>query len=60
VLGLSGCPNSPDDLLETLARRRGLLRQGGTPDFERAANAFLKDYRDGRLGRFTFDLVPQE
>ena len=58
VLGLAGCPETPDGLLEGLARRRGLLRQGGAVDYERAANAFLKDYRDGRLGRFTFDAVP--
>ena len=60
VLGMDGCPNSPDELLEGLAHRRGLLRVGGAPDYERAANAFLKEYRDGRLGRFTFDAVPQE
>lgn len=59
ILGLDVCPDSPDALLDTIARKRGLLAKGGTPDLFRAANAFLKEYRDGRLGRFTFETAPQ-
>lgn len=59
VLGCQDCPASPDDLLNGLARHRGLLRQGGQPDLFRAASAFLKEYRDGRLGRFTFESATQ-
>jgi ribosome biogenesis GTPase A len=59
VLGLDAPPESPDQVLQTLAKRRGLLKQGGVLDLERAANAFIKDYRDGKLGRFTFENPPE-
>lgn len=56
VLGLTAFPESITALLDALAARRGLLMPGGFPDHDRAAVAFLKDYRQGRLGRFTFEL----
>ena len=58
VLGFNACPESPDDLLDGLARHRGLLKQGGIPDPFRSASTFIKEYRDGRLGRFTFENAP--
>ena len=60
VLGFDSCPETPDLLLEGLAAHRGLLKQGGVPDLIRAANAFIKEYRDGRLGRFTFETAPED
>ena len=60
VLGFDSCPETPDLLLEGLAAHRGLLKQGGVPDLIRAANAFIKEYRDGRLGRFTFEAAPED
>ena len=59
ILGFDACPETPDLLLEGLAKHRGLLKQGGAPDLIRAANAFIKEYRDGRLGRFTFESAPE-
>ncbi|MGI5922904.1 MAG: ribosome biogenesis GTPase YlqF [Lentisphaeria bacterium] len=56
LLGLTACPESITALLDALAARRGLLLPGGVPDHDRAAVAFLKDYRLGRLGRFTFEM----
>ena len=41
--------------LEGFARERGMLRRGGEVDRPNAARALLKAFRDGRLGRFTFE-----
>jgi ribosome biogenesis GTPase A len=57
-LGSSSCPTSITECLENLARRRGLLRSGGVLDVERAAIALIKDYRDGKLGRISFERPP--
>ena len=54
--GLQACPAHPDELLDAIALRRGLLLPGGVPDRQRAATALLLDFRDGQLGRITFDL----
>jgi ribosome biogenesis GTPase A len=43
--------------LEQIAARRNCIGPGGTLDTRRAANIFLGDIRDGRLGRLTLDLV---
>jgi ribosome biogenesis GTPase A len=42
--------------LESFARRRGMLRHGGEIDRRNAARAFLKEFREGKLGRFSFEL----
>lgn len=55
-LGLTAFPESITVLLDAIAARRGLLLTGGVPDHDRAAVAFIKDYRQGRLGRFTFEM----
>ncbi len=47
---------SLDVNLENIALERGFLKKGGEPDLERAASAFLKAFRDGKLGRFTLEL----
>jgi len=51
-------PENASDLLEALARRRGMLLPGSQPDIPRAAAALLKEFRSGRLGRFTLELPP--
>jgi ribosome biogenesis GTPase A len=43
-------------LLEEIARKRGMLLRGNEPDTERAAIMLLDELRGGRLGRVTFDL----
>ncbi len=45
----------PYELLELIARKRGMLLRGGEYDTERAAVMLLDEYRGGRLGRITLD-----
>lgn len=45
--------------LAQVAVSRGLLKAGGQPDFDRAAQVLLAEFRSGRLGRFTLDPVPE-
>jgi len=47
----------PWELLEAVARRRGMLLPGGTPDTHRAASMLLDELREGKLGKVTFDEV---
>jgi len=51
-------PASPPwELLEAIARRRGMLLPGGAPDTHRAASALLDDLRTGKHGKITLDEV---
>ena len=53
-----GCATEDLDgpsLIEAVARRRGYLIKGGTPDLEKAALALVQDYRDGALGRISLE-----
>jgi len=43
-------------ILEQIAVKRGLLGAGGRPDGLKAAMHLLKEFREGKLGRFTLDL----
>ena len=47
------------ELLEAVARRRGMLLPGGVPDSQRAAAMLLDELRAGRLGELTLDEAPQ-
>jgi ribosome biogenesis GTPase A len=60
IYGLETCPQQPHELIEAVARRRGLIRAGGRVDRERAANALLKDFRTARLGRLTVEMPDQD
>ena len=44
--------------LEEIGRRRGCLLPGGVVDLNQAATAVLKDFRTGKLGAITLDLIP--
>ena len=44
--------------LETFAQRRGFIRRGTMLDVENASGAYLKEFADGKLGRFTLDDPP--
>lgn len=58
--GLAGIENSPAlGMLRQIALRRGCLVKGGEPDYEKAANLLLEDFRSGRLGRITLELPPE-
>lgn len=43
--------------LEAIAKKRNFLTNGGNPDTVRAANIFVNDLRNGKLGRVTLDSV---
>jgi ribosome biogenesis GTPase A len=45
-------------LVSTIAARRGYLRPGGKPHYEKAGRALLQDYRSGLLGRISLE-TPQ-
>jgi len=45
-------------LIAAIAARRGYLRAGGKPHYEKAARALLQDYRSGAIGRVTLE-TPQ-
>lgn len=48
------------ELLELIGRKRGMLISGGEIDTERAANTILDEYRNGKLGKITFEKPPKE
>lgn len=53
-------PGGPDEVLECVARRRGLYLAGGRLDIERAAGVLLLDFQQGRLGPITLELPGEE
>jgi ribosome biogenesis GTPase A len=55
---LTACPEHPEDLMQAVARRRGLIKGGGVVDYVRTAHALLKDFRDRRLGDLTLEFPP--
>lgn len=59
-LGLPIVPDSPQEILEALARRRGMLSNGGEPSLPKAAAALLKQFRSGGLGRITLEPPPAQ
>lgn len=51
--------DDPKAVLEVICLQRGFKIAGGLPDLARAGDVMLKDFREGRLGRVTFE-VPGE
>ncbi|MBX9694679.1 MAG: hypothetical protein K2Z81_19990, partial [Cyanobacteria bacterium] len=47
--------SKPDKDLTHFAQSRNLITSGANPDIQRAAQVFLSDLRDGRVGRVTLD-----
>lgn len=56
---LEELPEDPFALLETVGRRLGCLMAGGVVDQNRAAEAFLRELRSGKVGRISFE-EPQQ
>lgn len=54
--GLESTPDNGEQLLEAIAKRRGYLLPGGKFNTERAAFSFIKDFRDGKMGRITLEM----
>ena len=50
---------SPEEILETVAKARGCLGPGGTPDTEKAAGILMNEFRAGTLGRITLEEAPE-
>lgn len=50
--------NDDDISLESLAKRRNFITQGGKLDTRRAAGAFISDLREGKLGKVMLDSLP--
>jgi len=45
----------PEDILQKIAENRGFLKRGGVIDQPRAESLVLRDFRQGKLGRLSFD-----
>lgn len=48
-------PAQSYEVLELIARKRGMLLRGGEYDYERASIMLLDEYRAGKLGRISFE-----
>ena len=48
------------EILERIGRKRGMLISGGEINTERAANMLIDEYRGGRLGKITLDVLPDD
>lgn len=48
-----------DLTVENIAQTRNWLRLGNEPDIERTSIYILRDFRDGKIGRFILDSVPE-
>ena len=44
-------------ILDKIAFKRGCLRKGNEPDFEKAARIILDEFRSGKLGKITLEIV---
>jgi len=53
-------PDNPTDLMEGIGRCLGCLKSGGGVDLHRAAEAFLRELRAGKLGRVSLEEPGQE
>ncbi len=46
------------DYMDDISRRRGLIRKGGTPDYERTIRLILDEFRNGVIGRISLEEPP--
>ncbi len=52
---LEPLPHEPEIILEEIGSMRGYYQAGGIVDTLKAAQAVLKEFREGTLGRYTMD-----
>ncbi len=57
--GFEEMPGGAAELLESVGKRLGCLMSGGVVDVNRAAEAFLRELRAGKVGRISFE-EPEE
>jgi len=48
-------PDSSEDTLMLIGKKRGFLQTGGTVDLNKAARTILLEFRAGKMGRITLD-----
>ncbi|MDD4238659.1 MAG: ribosome biogenesis GTPase YlqF [Desulfotomaculaceae bacterium] len=48
----------PEQLLEAVGARRGFYISGGAVDSIKSARIVIKEFREGKLGRYTLDMPP--
>ncbi|MBR5115453.1 MAG: ribosome biogenesis GTPase YlqF [Lachnospiraceae bacterium] len=51
---------SPEEVLQAIAKARGLLKPGGVTDTDRAAQVLIDDFRKGRLGGILLQRVTEQ
>lgn len=51
--------DTPETVLEKIGKARGMLAAGGVVRVEDAAKILLAEFRNGKLGRYTVDKLPQ-
>lgn len=49
--------NSAEKIIEYIAHKRGCLRAGGIIDSQKVVNIVLREYRDGKIGKFILDNI---
>ena len=47
------------ETLKAIALRRGCIRKGEIPDYEKAAQLFFDDFRSGKIGRITLERLEE-
>ena len=58
LIGADAAKAEPEKTLTLYARKRNFLLPGAEPDLERATVAFIKDFRDGKLGSLSLEKPP--
>lgn len=58
--GITEIPADMPELMKEIGRRRGYLLSGGEIDISRTSENLLKEFREGKLGRFTLDSIPSK
>lgn len=58
--GIEDAAADPQILLAQAGKRRGCILPGGAIDYARVQTMILNDFRSGKLGRITLDVVPAE
>ena len=53
-----GVNEDSDLIIENIAVSRNWIISGGVPDIERTAQYVLRDFRDGKIGKFILDELP--
>lgn len=53
-------PETEQELLAEIGRKRGCLLKGGVIDMEKAQRIVMSEFRSGKLGLVTLDDVPEE